>query len=140
MTLLEAVVSLGILRDLTVRGSVRRTVLCIVPLETPSAISGPSTISGRQRDVVGFYSIQPALIVPQNPFEFIERQIFVVLDRRNLGFPSCQERKQYLRHQRIVIGRVGRSLEGALKLSEFPYVTLDGLLPIVLDVLEVPPN
>ena len=74
------------------------------------------------------------------PVKFIERQIFVVLDRRNLGFPSGREGKQYLRHQRIVIDRVGRSLEGALKLSELPHIALDGLLSIVLDVLEVPPN
>ena len=36
--------------------------------------------------------------------------------------------------------RVGSALEGALKLSEFPYVTVNGFLPIVLDVSEVPPN
>ena len=105
-----------------------------------STISGPSTITGRQCDVVGFHGVQPALIVPQNTFEFIECQIFIVLDRRNLGFPSCREGKQYLQHQQIVIDRVGRSLKGALKLSEFPYVTLNGFLPIVLDVLKIPPN
>ena len=80
------------------------------------------------------------MIVPQNPLEFIDCQIFVVLDRRNLGLPSCREGKRYLRHQRIVIDRTRGPFEGTRKLAELSYVTLDGFLPIVFDVLKVSPD